>query len=130
MSSESEFKLFLSAWKEELTGDPDRKLILQGLIHDVDIIYNIALPHPPPPPPPPPTLHHHPTSSTIHSDNHTAAKQGSPLYKKACKQVQKEIEIGLCEAFFSDPATIISPIGSIQMPDDGIRLIHDYSRPV
>ena len=100
----------LSAWEEELIGDPDREFILHSLIHSFDTIDKDSVP------------------STIHCDNHTSAKPGSPLYKKACEQVQKEIEMGHYEVL-SDPPTIISPIGVIPKPDGGVRLIHDCSRP-
>ena len=107
--SESNLSSYLSGWEEELIGDPDREFILHGLIHGFDIIDKDSVP------------------STIHCDNHTSAKPGSPLYKKACEQVQKEIEMGHYEVL-SDPPTIISPIGVIPKPDGCVRLIHDCSR--
>ena len=99
----------LSVWEKELLGDPDREFILHGLIHGVDIIDKDS---------PPP----------LYIVNHTSAKPGSPLYKKACEYVQKEIEMGHYEVL-SDPSTIIIPIGVIPKPDGGVRLIHDCSYP-
>ena len=100
----------LTAWEEELEGDPDRHFILHGLSNGFDIIDCDSDP------------------TTAHCPNHPSARPGSPLYEKACEQVQKEINMGHYE-ILSEPPTIISPIGVIPKPDGGIRLIHDCSRP-
>lgn len=100
----------LSVWEEELSGDPDRNFILNGLRYGFDIIDEDASP------------------SSAHCPNHPSARPGSPLYKQACEQVQKEIDMGHYE-IVPDPPCIISPMGVIQKPDGGIRLIHDCSRP-
>ena len=100
----------LSAWEEELQGDPDRNFIINGLVNGFDIIDPGTVP------------------SRAHCPNHPSAKPGSPLYEKACEQIQKEIDMGHYE-ILSEPPTIISPIGVIPKPDGGIRLIHDCSRP-
>ena len=100
----------LSAWEEELQGDPDRDFIINGLVNGFDIIDPGTVP------------------SKAHCPNHPSAKPGSPLYEKACEQIQKEIDMGHYE-ILSEPPTIISPIGVIPKPDGGIRLIHDCSRP-
>lgn len=61
--------------------------------------------------------------------NHPSATPSSPLFKKATKQVKKELECGnyiICDK----PPKIISPMAAIPKPDGDVRLIHDCSRPV
>lgn len=100
----------LTAWEEELEGDPDKDFILHGLTYGFDIIDSDAKP------------------SAAHCQNHPSARPSSPLYQKACEQVQKEIDMGHYEVL-SGPSTVVSPMGVIPKPDGGIRLIHDCSRP-
>ena len=100
----------LTAWEEELGNDPDREFILHGLSNWFDINDSDAAP------------------SKVDCQNHPSARHGSPLYKKACEQVQKEIDMGHYEVL-SVPPTIKSPMGVMPKPDGGIRFIHDCSRP-
>ena len=53
---------------------------------------------------------------------------GSPLYTKASKQILHEIGMGNYEVV-SEPPDIRSPLGVIERPDGGVRLIHDCSMP-
>ncbi|CAC5425464.1 unnamed protein product [Mytilus coruscus] len=66
--------------------------------------------------------------SGIVSKNHPSAAPNNPLYVKAHTQVLNEIECGNYKFTSSDPC-IISPIWVIPKQDEGIRLIHDCSRP-
>ena len=91
-------------------GDIDREFILNGLQNGFDIIDKDVDPIP------------------IQCENHVSARPGSPLYDKATKQILHEIGMGNYE-LVSDPPDIISPIGVIEKPDGGVRLIHDCSIP-
>ena len=109
-SPTSSLGLPLSAWEEELKGDIDRKFILNGIKNGFDIIDVAAEPKP------------------VQCDNHKSAQPGSPLYAKATKQILHEIGMGNYEVV-SEPPDIISPLGVLEKPDGGIRLIHDCSMP-
>ena len=109
-SPTSSLGLRLSAWEEELKGDIDRKFILNGIKNGFDIIDVAAEPKP------------------VQCDNHKSAQPGSPLYAKATKQILHEIGMGNYEVV-SEPPDIISPLGVLEKPDGGIRLIHDCSMP-
>ena len=109
-SASTDISSRLTAWEEELEGDPDRHFILHGLSNGFDIIDCDSDP------------------TRVHCPNHPSARPGRPLYEKACEQVQKEIDMGHYE-ILPEPPTIISPIGVIPKPDGGIRLIHDCSHP-
>ena len=101
----------MSAWEQELSGDPDREFILHGIKNGFDIIDADAV------------------ISPVSSDNHPSARPQSALYKKASEQILKEISLGnyvICDT----PPEIISPLGVIPKPDGDVRLIHDCSRPV
>ena len=100
----------LSAWEEELKGDIDRKFILNGIKSGFDITDLASEPKP------------------VQCDNHKSAQPGSPLYAKATKQILHEIGMGNYEVV-SEPPDIISPLGVLEKPDGGIRLIHDCSMP-
>ena len=83
----------LTAWEEELGNDPDREFILHDLSNWFDIIDSDAAPY------------------KVDCKNHPSARPGSPLYEKACEQVQKEIfDMGHYEVL-SVPPTIKSPMG-------------------
>ena len=102
--------MILSAWEEELEGDPDREFILHGVEHGFDIIDTDT------------------HISKVTCPNHPSARPGSPLYDKATEQVLHEIECGnyvVCDK----PPTIVSPMAAIPKPDGGVCLIHDCSRP-
>lgn len=90
-------------------GDIDREFILNGLQNGFDIDKDVD-PIP------------------VHCENHVSARPGSPLYDKAMKQILHEIGMGNYE-LVSDPPDIINPIGVIEKPDGGVRLIHDCSMP-
>ena len=109
-SASADLSSRLTAWEEELEGDPDRHFILHGLSNGFDIIDCDSDP------------------TRVHCPNHPSARPGRPLYEIACEQVQKEIDMGYYE-ILPEPPTIISPIGVIPKPDGGIRLIHDCSHP-
>ena len=64
----------------------------------------------------------------MHCHNHPSARPGSPLYGQATKQILHEIGMGNYE-IVPEPPEIISPIGVIEKPDGGVRLIHDCSVP-
>ena len=104
------FGLCFSAWEEELCGDIDREFILDGIQNGFNIIDADADPKP------------------VHCENHKSAQPGSPLYTKASKQILHEIGVGNYEVV-SEPPDIISPLGVIEKPDGGVRLIHDCSMP-
>ena len=53
---------------------------------------------------------------------------GSPLYDRASKQILHEIGMGNYEVV-TEPPDIISPLGVLEKPDGGVRLIHDCSMP-
>ena len=104
------FSLCLSAWEEELHGDIDREFILDGIKNGFNIIDADADPKP------------------VHCEYHKSAQPGSPLYARASKQILQEIGMGNYEVV-SEPPDIISPLGVIEKPDGGVRLIHDCSMP-
>ena len=70
-SASTDLSSRLTAWEEELEGDRDRHFILHGLSNDFDIIDCDSDP------------------TRAHCPNHPSARPGSPLYEKACEQVQK-----------------------------------------
>ena len=90
--------------------DIDKEFILNGLRNGFDIIDIDASP------------------TKVHCDNHRSAQPGSPLYDRASKQILHEIGMGNYEVV-SEPPDIISPLGVLEKPDGGVRLIHDCSMP-
>ena len=93
-----------------MRGDVDREFILDGIKNGFNIIDADADPKP------------------VHCQNHKSAQPGSPLYAKASKQILHEVGMGNYEVV-SEPLNIISPLGVIEKPDGGVRLIHDCSMP-
>ena len=102
--------LCFSAWEEELSDDIDREFILDGIKNGFNIIDKDANP------------------ASAHCENHKSAQPGSPMYARASKQILHEIGMGNYEVV-SQPPDIISPLGVIEKPDGGVRLIHDCSMP-
>lgn len=103
--------LHFTAWEEELENDCDKQFLLNGIKNGFDIIDSEVQVTP------------------ASCKNHPSATPSSPLFKKATKQVKKELECGnyiICDK----PHKIISPMAAIPKPDGDVRLIHDCSRPV
>ena len=104
------FGLSYTACEEELHDDIDKGFILNGLQNGFDIIDIDTTP------------------TKVHCDNHLSAQPGSPLYDRASKQILHEIGMGNYEVV-SEPPDIRSPLGVLEKPDGGVRLIHDCSMP-
>ena len=97
-------------WEHELGDDFDRDFILNGLKYGFDIISDKELPE------------------NVSSKNHPSAHPSSPLYKKAHDQILIELENGNYD-FAKILPKIISPLGILNKPDGGVRIIHDCSLP-
>lgn len=101
--------LKLSAWAEELCDDPDRQFILDGIEHGFNIIdKNVEV---------------KPVELPNHASCYIKAKK-----ELVHKQVLHEIESGNYIVTPHKPK-IVSPLGAVDKPDGGIRLIHDCSMP-
>ena len=104
--------LNLEIWEKELGNDFDKEFLLDGIKNGFQIINSdCKLPE------------------NIISKNHPSAHPNSPLYDKAHAQILLELENGNY-AFADFTPKIISPLGILQKPDGGVRIIHDCSMPL
>lgn len=99
----------MSAWKEELHNDPDRDFIINGIEHGFDIVDSGIDP------------------PSVELPNHSSC-YSKRNRDKVNEQVLKEVDLGNYIPCSSKPI-IVSPLGALEKPDGGIRLIHDGSMP-
>ena len=103
--------LNLAAWESELSDDPDRDFLLDGIRHGFSIVDKGAQVLP------------------MQADNHPSATPGNGNYEAVKQQVLSELQDGnyvLCDS----PPSLVSPLGAVPKKDGGIRSIHDCSRPI
>lgn len=102
--------LDIQIWEQELQFDFDKQFLLEGIRHGFDIITEFNV------------------SKNVVTTNHPSAQFKGRLYDQAHAQILTEIENGNY-VFADNMPLIISPLGVIEKPDGGVRLIHDCSRP-
>ena len=102
--------LKLEAWQQELcSDDKDRDFILQGIENGFDIIDN--------------DVEIFPVELPNHGSCYTNDKR-----QLVDRQVMHEIEVGNYIPTVQRPL-VVSPLGAVDKPDGGVRLIHDCSMP-
>ncbi len=100
----------LISWEQELGDDFDREFILTGVRECFHIIDQNSSP------------------AEAAAPNHPSALPTSSLFAQATEQVKVEILHGNYVEVKAAPL-VISPLGVIEKPCGGIRIIHDCSRP-
>ena len=100
--------LCLSAWEHELCEDEHKEFLLEGISQGFKITNSTAQPQ------------------KVKMDNYKSAILNKDL-------VEEQIKVEIAENRYvpmPQPAVITSAIGAIPKPGNGIRIIHDCSRPV